>query len=53
MSYLYGVIIRSKRQMISSAQWWVFASHVHFQMLEKIVVFARRERYQNSDRSGE
>lgn len=41
----YGIIIRSERKMIPSAERWMLASHVHLQMLEEVVILVARERH--------
>ena len=44
-----GKIIWTIRKVISSTKRRIFSPHVHFQMLEEIVVFMRCEWYQHSD----
>ena len=44
-----GEIIRTIRKVIPSAKRRILGSHMHFQMLEEIVVFMRCEWYQHSD----
>ena len=44
-----GEIIRTIRKVIPSAKRRILGPHMHFQMLEEIVVFMRCEWYQHSD----
>lgn len=51
--HLDWIIVAPKGQVVTSAQRRVLAPHMHLEVLEEVVVLARRERQQHAQRAGQ